>query len=70
MLAIISIILLSLTVQSTSPDPWINMRFFVGSWNGSVSGQPGNGTAVPFQMVDRSTPGWHCSGGVACEPPL
>jgi len=46
MLAIISILFWSLTVQSTPPDPWINMRFIVGSWNGSVSGQPGSGTAA------------------------
>jgi len=43
---IISIILFGLTLQSTPADPWINIRFIVGSWNGTVIGQPGSGTAA------------------------
>jgi hypothetical protein len=35
----------ALSAQSTSiPDSWEPVRFLVGSWEGDVSGQPGNGT--------------------------
>jgi len=43
MLTIITTILLVLTVQSAPVDPWANMRFIVGKWDGVSSGQPGNG---------------------------
>jgi hypothetical protein len=41
---IISILVLGLTLQSAPSDPWSNMRFIVGSWTGTVNGQPGSGT--------------------------
>jgi hypothetical protein len=44
MRTIISAVLIALTLQSPSSDPWANMRFIVGNWDGVVNGRPGNGT--------------------------
>src|SRR5512136_549134 len=45
-----SLLLLAMPVASTparddKPDPWANMRFLVGEWAGTASGEPGTGTA-------------------------
>ena len=46
MLRILALASLSLVVQSSAADPWVNMRFFVGNWEGITAGQPGNGTVT------------------------
>ena len=45
MLTIISTILLGLAFQATPSDPWAKMHFIVGTWDGTVNGQPVSGTA-------------------------
>ena len=44
MTRIVAIVLLGLATQFSVSDPWINMRFFIGSWEGTSTGEPGNGT--------------------------
>jgi len=44
MTRIFATVLLGLATQFSASDPWINMRFFIGSWEGTSTGEPGNGT--------------------------
>jgi hypothetical protein len=37
-------ILILLNVQSSSSDPWMNIKSLVSIWKGTSSGQPGNET--------------------------
>ena len=44
MVRIIVTTLLLFSAQASTPDPWLNMRFLAGTWAGTSTGQPGNGT--------------------------
>jgi hypothetical protein len=44
MFIVISVLMFGLTFQTTPVDPWTNMKFFVGTWSGTSTGQPGNGS--------------------------
>jgi hypothetical protein len=37
-------VLLVAAGQFSTSDPWASMRFFVGRWEGTSTGEPGNGT--------------------------
>lgn len=45
MLKTILLLFVGLAIQSSAADPWAGVRFFVGSWNGTVSGEPGTGSS-------------------------
>jgi hypothetical protein len=38
--------LLALAGQFSPSDAWVNMRFLVGNWEGTSTGEPGNGKAT------------------------
>jgi len=40
----IAAVLLALGSQFSTTDPWVNMRFFIGIWDGTSVGESGNGT--------------------------
>ena len=40
----IAAVLLALGSQFSTTDPWVNMRFFIGVWEGTSVGESGNGT--------------------------
>jgi hypothetical protein len=44
MLRIVATALLALASQFSPSDPWVNMKFFIGRWEGTSTGEPGNGT--------------------------
>ena len=44
MLRIVATVLLALGSQFSASDPWVNMRFFIGAWDGTSVGEPGNGS--------------------------
>jgi hypothetical protein len=42
--------------RNSNPDRWKPLRFFIGTWEGEVTGQPGNGKAqreYSFVLNDR-----------------
>jgi hypothetical protein len=46
----------SANAADPKPDPWSSVRFLVGTWGGTSSGQPGNGTVerkYEFVLGDR-----------------
>src|SRR5215468_6171300 len=44
MVRILATVLLALGSQFSASDPWVNMRFFIGIWDGTSVGEFGNGT--------------------------
>src|SRR5262245_4129046 len=43
---VLASLLIWITLQSPSADPWVNVRPLAGTWTGSSNGEPGNGTVV------------------------
>lgn len=45
-LLLLALIPISVVAEEKKPDPWQQMRFLIGNWQGTVSGQAGTGTVT------------------------